>query len=234
MEWVKIDDNLPDHPKVLAIPREHRAEAMWLFVRANCYCSRNLTDGFVPLGYFDDAQATVQHLLEVGLLDDAPPTGYRVHDYLDYNRSKEQVEEFKAKRKAAGQKGGLATAQARATANATASATAKRQQNRSKVQAEADTDTEREPPLTPPSGFGEVIKAIEKASGSTVSSKDQATVSGWCRTFATETILQAIRNAVASGKVNVAYIGGILKRLDSEPAPERPQGEEIKFGVLYR
>lgn len=44
MSFVQLDDNIGDHPKTLDI--SDAAFAMW--VRAIAYCSKHLTDGFVP------------------------------------------------------------------------------------------------------------------------------------------------------------------------------------------
>ena len=46
MTWVRIDDTFPEHPKVVGLS----AVAFRLHVAAICYASRNLTDGFIPLG----------------------------------------------------------------------------------------------------------------------------------------------------------------------------------------
>jgi hypothetical protein len=46
MTWVKIDDGFADHPKVI----EAGPMASWLFLCGLTYCSRQLTDGFIPAG----------------------------------------------------------------------------------------------------------------------------------------------------------------------------------------
>jgi hypothetical protein len=60
------------------------------------YCARLLTDGFVPraqvrkLADLDDAQAQAKQLVNAGLWE-AVDGGYQIHDYLDYNPSRDDV-----------------------------------------------------------------------------------------------------------------------------------------------
>jgi hypothetical protein len=94
MPWVRIDDQFPDHPKVVAAGQA----AAWLYVTGLCYCNRMLTDGFIPA---DQVARLVPYgaklapkLVEVGLWtvttrQDAE--GYDVHDYHEYQPTREQV-----------------------------------------------------------------------------------------------------------------------------------------------
>ena len=86
MTWAKIDDQFPDHPKVVAAG----GDAAWLYVAALCYCQAKLTDGHIPAGIvprLTDRKAPMRlaaTLVEVGLwhaIDD----GFKVHDYHDMN-----------------------------------------------------------------------------------------------------------------------------------------------------
>jgi hypothetical protein len=93
MSWVKLDDQFPDHPKVVAAG----SAAAWLFVCGLSYCSRLLTDGFIPRGQvrrLTDAKTPdrlADQLVKVGLWETADG-GFRVHDYLVYQPSREQIE----------------------------------------------------------------------------------------------------------------------------------------------
>jgi hypothetical protein len=136
---VKLDDEFPDHPKVvLAGPL-----AGWLHVCGICYCNRHLTDGFIPraaahrLANFehvgltgtDDALVAVGEavdckqlaavLCDAGIWEEVAG-GYRIHDYLDYQPSKADIEEIRRQKQAAGRAGGIAAAKARAGARAMA------------------------------------------------------------------------------------------------------------------
>lgn len=106
MPWVRLDDDLPDHPKIIAAG----PMASWLHVCALAYCNRYLTDGFVPEGQVPKLSSLNQPrrlaaaLVRVGLWEEAVG-GFRVHDFLNYQPSRVQVEaerEVDRKRKAAG------------------------------------------------------------------------------------------------------------------------------------
>jgi hypothetical protein len=119
MAWVKLDDQFPEHPKVA----KAGPLAMAMQVAALCYCNRKLTDGFVPRsiartlldfevvdgeGHIltlavtcgmsgDDMSAewVIGLLLEAGMWEQVNG-GYLIHDYHDYQPSKEEVESERA------------------------------------------------------------------------------------------------------------------------------------------
>src|SRR5690348_6677192 len=96
MAWVRIDDEMPGHPKFATLP----IDACWLHICGLTYCSRYLTDGVVheaALGVLlagkKSAAATrrlVPVLIKAGLWK-THDEGYEIHDYLKYNPSREQV-----------------------------------------------------------------------------------------------------------------------------------------------
>jgi hypothetical protein len=116
MSWIKFDDQWMDHPKIIQAGRD--ARDMW--IASITYCAKHLTDG-----YFHDnllptlavmagvdvanCQEFASTLVRVGLWD-ANEEGYQVHDYLDYNPSKEQALATREARKEAGRAGGIAKA----------------------------------------------------------------------------------------------------------------------------
>lgn len=93
MTWVKVDDGFPEHPKALAAGP--LGLALWLC--GLCYASRQLTDGFIPEGALrrlSDVPQAARHadrLVEVGLWERVEG-GWRIHDYDDHQRTREQVE----------------------------------------------------------------------------------------------------------------------------------------------
>lgn len=141
MTWVRLDDQFPKHPKVAAAG----PLAGWLHVCGLCYCNQYLTDGFVPravahslthyehvgletasaegglIGFGNDVTCEwmASVLCEHGVWERVEG-GYQIHDYLDYQPSRAEVEELRAKKQAAGQAGGQAAAKARAKASAQA------------------------------------------------------------------------------------------------------------------
>lgn len=115
MSWLKLDDKFRQHPKVLSVD----FEARWLHVAGMGYAAEYLTDGFIPervlcmLSDVANAKASATHLLEAGLWE-VVEGGYQIHDYLQYNPSKEEVLAMREARIDAGKKGGLAKAKAHA------------------------------------------------------------------------------------------------------------------------
>jgi hypothetical protein len=110
MSWVRVDDQFFRHPKVLDAGRDARD----LYLVGLCYCAQGLTDGFIPgtalrvLGAeaeIDQAQASADRLVAVGLWE-AVEGGYNVHDYLEYQPTKERVIATREVRAEAGRRGG--------------------------------------------------------------------------------------------------------------------------------
>jgi hypothetical protein len=87
--WFRVDDSFHSHPKAIASGNE----AVGLWVRCGTYAAEHLTDGFVPrdvvLLYGSTALAGT--LVRTRLWHRARG-GWTIHDYLDYNPSREAVE----------------------------------------------------------------------------------------------------------------------------------------------
>lgn len=116
MSWIKLDDQWMDHPKIIKAGRD--ARDIWL--ASITWCAKHLTDGYFPTELLPslavsagvpvaNCQTFATTLLEVCLWD-ATSNGYMVHDYLDYNPTKEQTEANRMARAAAGKAGGDAKA----------------------------------------------------------------------------------------------------------------------------
>src|SRR5262245_29531559 len=101
---------MPTNPKVCGLGLASR----WLLVELWCYCGQHLTDGYVPdavwrrTGRARDRQS----LVDKGFIHPVPG-GYQMHDYLEHQRSRAEVEELREKRRKAGAKGGQAKASAK-------------------------------------------------------------------------------------------------------------------------
>lgn len=89
MPYLNLDDNYPEHPKVDALSDA----AFRLHTSAMCYAAKHLTDGVIPgrkvarlmPGY---KASIATELVKAGLwhrVDD----GYQIHDYLQWNKSRE-------------------------------------------------------------------------------------------------------------------------------------------------
>lgn len=116
MSWIKLDDQWMDHPKIIRAGRD--ARDIWL--ASITWCAKHLTDGYFPTELLPslavmagvdvaNCQTFARTLLDLCLWD-ATDDGYIVHDYLDYNPTKEQTETNRIARSEAGKAGGLAKA----------------------------------------------------------------------------------------------------------------------------
>lgn len=110
MAWVKLDDDFFSNPKVIRAGRDARD----LYLAALCFCNRGLTDGIVPAealrrlaadAEIGDWVAAADRLVAVGLWEGCAE-GYLVHDYLEYQPSRERVQQTREVRADAGRKGG--------------------------------------------------------------------------------------------------------------------------------
>lgn len=121
MSWARLDDAFPDHPKVAALS----AEAFRVHVSAICYAARFLTDGRIPRQMARRwADPEVIEELVAGGLWEVDADGYAVHDYLDFNPSRETVEKAREAKVEAGRQRALSRNGSTRSAEATAPATA--------------------------------------------------------------------------------------------------------------
>lgn len=129
MPWVKIDDGFSEHIKMVEVG----PLGMALQMAALCYCNHHLTDGYVPgsvakrLIDLDGMPVTfgqlARKMIDAGVWT-VDGDGYRIHDYLEFQPSKDQVMADREQKRTAGAKGGQASAQARASARGKARAQA--------------------------------------------------------------------------------------------------------------
>jgi hypothetical protein len=101
--FVRMDHGLPEHPKFVGL--SDRAFRVWF--EAVCWCSRQERNGDVPtanakrLGLSGKA---LRELLDARLVEQHAD-GYQLHDYLDFQRSKEEIDAFRSARGDAGSLG---------------------------------------------------------------------------------------------------------------------------------
>lgn len=95
MSWVKLDDHFWSNRKLERLSDK----GYRLYMRGLGYCSQYLTDGILDATDLRTLGATrkvVQELVEAEVW--VPQGGhYRVHDYLEYNPTKENVLERRRK-----------------------------------------------------------------------------------------------------------------------------------------
>lgn len=119
MTWLKIDDNLPTHPKIAQVG----AEAAWLWICGLCYSRRHLTDGRITHAVLPGLSPSLKHVgklatkLVLAGLWEATDDGYQIHDFLEWNPSRIQVESYrKADRERKKIPDGIQTTSSRASA----------------------------------------------------------------------------------------------------------------------
>jgi hypothetical protein len=97
--YIRVHDGMPDHPKIDGLSDR----AFRLLVETWCWCSRHLTDGRVPTTTWvkRGTPKARAELMAAGLADSRD--GYvQMHDYLEHQRSAEEVAEIREARSAAG------------------------------------------------------------------------------------------------------------------------------------
>jgi hypothetical protein len=142
-EYIRVDVLMPTNPKVCGLPLASR----WLLIGFWCYCGQHLTDGFVPdkIWRANGRARERQPLLDHGFAERVTD-GYQMHDYLEHQRSRAEVEALREKRRKAGRRGGEAKANAVASARQMADQTPQRLPAAapSKRLAEAEAEAEKE------------------------------------------------------------------------------------------
>jgi hypothetical protein len=79
MGWVKLDDNFPRHPKVVALS----LEAKWAYIEGLCYSACYRTDGVVPDPVAANGPVR-EELLAAGLWESGT-AAVVIHDWFAYN-----------------------------------------------------------------------------------------------------------------------------------------------------
>src|SRR3989442_2286352 len=116
MTWTKLDDNVSDHPKVLAVG--HLGELT--YYRSIIHANRYETDGLIApavlrllcRGFEQHTQRIAQALVSARLWEKCKG-GYRIHDFEDYQPSRAEVAARREIRQLAGRQGGLRSAAVR-------------------------------------------------------------------------------------------------------------------------
>ena len=97
--FVRLDHGMPENPKVAGISDS----AFRLYIQAICWCSRQETDGKIPLAMMrrlGPAKSAVE--LARAELVETTETGYTIHDYLDFQRSSKEISAYRSARGEAG------------------------------------------------------------------------------------------------------------------------------------
>jgi hypothetical protein len=94
--WFKVDDSFWSHPKVIAAGNA----AIGLWVRCGSWCAEHKTDGRIPEAFAKQVGSPSQigKLLTAGLWTAVDnPCGYLMHDWPDYQPTKQTLREMSEK-----------------------------------------------------------------------------------------------------------------------------------------
>ena len=95
MAWTRIDDKFLMNPKV----QSAGAYGMALYLAGLIYANTNLTDGFIVesmlpvlcgMAYQTPSKGMAQVLVNLNLWEKVEG-GYQIHDFLEFNKSREQI-----------------------------------------------------------------------------------------------------------------------------------------------
>lgn len=149
MTWVRIEDSMTVHSKVLPLSDG----AFRAHVEAICHAARDLTDGYIAerVAKVMRWNRRATELVDAGLWD-VVDGGWAIHDYLEYNPSREQVEADRAAkhdaRVRAGRIGGTRSGAARRSKR---EANAKQTRSTDEANAQAKTKQNEAPSRPVPS-----------------------------------------------------------------------------------
>jgi len=91
MAWARIHDGAMSNPKILGLIDWRSPFCVWVWGLS--YCQLQLTDGFIPhFALPNKVAARTAEQLVTARLWTKHDDGYRVHDYLDWNDSRETVQ----------------------------------------------------------------------------------------------------------------------------------------------
>ena len=120
MTWFKVDDSFHSHPKSAAVS----LAAIGLWTVAGSWCGTHLTDGFVPahmIPILARGETKLADELVVAGLWTKSRKGFQFHEWSERNPEANDVKALRAKRAAAGHKGGVASGKTRSKNEALAS-----------------------------------------------------------------------------------------------------------------
>ena len=138
--YITVHDGMPENPKVEVLSDA----AFRAIVELWCWCSRNRTDGRIPAAVWVKrvpAKARKELLRDLIVTDG---DDFAVHDYLEHQRSAQEIDELSQKRAAAGKKGGKAKATNLASAVASATDVATGLPSNDLAETETDSSSKEE------------------------------------------------------------------------------------------
>lgn len=106
MAYMMLETSIRTHRKFIAAG----PAASWLWACGLGYCQDTLTNGFIPDNAIEflgvkNARSLAPKLVEVKLWE-VVEGGWQMHDYLDHNKSADEVRDIMRRRREGGKKGG--------------------------------------------------------------------------------------------------------------------------------
>ena len=221
--WVKLDDNLPLNPKL----RRVSPAARWSYVASICYAGNSRTDGYVPSGALSLVDGTPRIAAELvnANLWERVEDGWRIHDYLKHNRSKEKVEEVSTVRSQAGR---VSAAKRQQSVEQNANkvfnkkAAVSEQDVQHPVLSASASVSEEEEVQEEEKQLARLIRGWENATGTTVTRSVGDHLAEWLDRLPEAAIVKAIAETGASNARNWRYCEAILRRYETEGWADRP------------
>lgn len=116
VNFVAVANDIGASDKALELPEEHYLPALGLYMLALCYCDRQRTDGFITrtaarraVAPGVDTEPMMHELIRAGFIDEADG-GFQIVKYLDWQRSRAEIEQTIERNRKAGALGGKAKA----------------------------------------------------------------------------------------------------------------------------
>lgn len=228
MAWARIDDNFFSHPKV----RKAGKDAVILYMAALCHSNAYMTEGYIAdevlaligmQAFQNQPNKAAEKLVQCGLFI-REESGYLIHDFLEYNYSREQIEELKSKRAAAGRLGGRPPkaiqkqTESKPKANENQNALqneSKQEANQNQTKSHTHTHINTHTTKDKESAIAAVFSAYESEIGvltATVADEVKAALDE----YPDDWIVKAIKESAIQNKRNWKYAAAILKRWKTE------------------
>jgi len=262
MAWARIDDNFFSHPKV----RKAGKDAVILYMAALCHSNAYMTEGFIADDVLDligiqafqnEPKSSANKLVECGLFIRVEG-GYQIHDFLEYNYSRQQINDIKAKRAQAGRQGGRPTKQNESKTKANEKQNALQNESKTKAnekQNESHTHTHTHThtpshthinpiPDTPTTAHADsapaVVHSVYENEIGLLTPFVAEEIKVALEDYPEEWIIKALRESASQNKRSWKYALAILKRwkvegVDGGKKKEKGQMQDLEyFRRLYR
>lgn len=118
--YAAVYASAPWHPKFLSVPKDKRLAAFGFWSATLAWCQLHRTDGVLSgeqleavIPCRDDQREVIVPMLVSAGLFEATHDGIRVHDYLDWNKSAQEIQARREAQSAGGRKGGRRSGETR-------------------------------------------------------------------------------------------------------------------------